>query len=105
MATMNGAAKTDGFDYERWFRYGSLLVALLVIVQAGLAGRYFFFGKLVFLTIHEQVANTLFFIVVVLAVLSARGKKVQALDGVDVAIAGVPCRSDRQSSDNGQRIA
>jgi hypothetical protein len=89
VATSAQQSTSTGFDYVRWFRYLSFLVAALVVIQAALAGRYFFFGRHTFLTIHENVGNFTFIVGVVMVNLALRGYRKGALDRADFVISAI----------------
>jgi peptidoglycan/LPS O-acetylase OafA/YrhL len=69
-----------------WFRWVSLAVALLVIVQAGLAGRGFMLGKQDFMDAHEMLANIVFLVGLGLLGLAVTGFRRGMLDKTDLVL-------------------
>jgi hypothetical protein len=70
----------------QWFRWVSLAVALLVVLQAGLAGRGFMLGKSDFLDAHEMMANVVLLVGLVAVVLAYTGYRRGALDKTDLVL-------------------
>jgi hypothetical protein len=75
-----------GFDLVRAFRWCSLAVAVLVVVQAALAGRYFFFGKHTLLDIHRNVGSVTFIVAVLMVNVALRGYRKGVLDRFDFIV-------------------
>ena len=69
-----------------WFRWVSLAVAVLVIVQAGLAGRGFMLAKKGFMDAHEMVANLVFLVGLGLLILAVMGFRRGLLDATDLVL-------------------
>ena len=78
-----------GIDLVRAFRWLSLILAALVVIQAALAGRYFFFGKVAFLDAHRTVGIVCFIVAIGLCWVAMTGRRAGVLDQIDFALTGV----------------